>query len=115
MDFYQSAHQPCSCEGSDAVVWIHLAGSPEEPLIIDSEPLGFTQGRIIASNKDDLTIDIEIMEGYTAAKDTGGRIEIFSPDGVMLPHNQDPTKEVEDLGEPSPEHGAGFPQQILMS
>ena len=89
-------------------------GSPEEPLIIDSEPLGFTQGHIIASDKEDLTIDIQIMEGYTPVKDCGGRIEVFSPDGVMLPHNQDPTKGVEDLGKPFPDHGAGCPDQGLM-
>ena len=91
-----------------------LTGSPEEPLVIDSEPLGFTQGHIVAANKEDLTIDIQIMEGYTAAKDCGGRIEMFSPDGVMLPHNQDPNKEVEDLGEPLPDILLG-PRQAPMS
>ena len=75
-------------------------GSPDEPLIIDSEPLGFTQGRIIDSNKEELTIDFQIMEGYRVPKE-GGRIELFTPEGVMLPHTQDVPQEVQDLGKPS--------------
>ena len=78
-----------------------LTGSPDEPLIIDSEPLGFTQGRIIESNKEELTIDFQIMEGYRVPTE-GGRIELFTPEGVMLPHTQDVPQEVHDLGKPSP-------------
>ena len=56
----------------------------------DNDPMAFTQGTIVGANPDELTIDVRIMDGYILPTKTDGRIEIFTPEGVMLPHGQDP-------------------------
>ena len=58
------------------------------PFVMDADPLGWTQGEIVDFNEEDMTIDAQLFEGY-AMPTKGERIEIFTPDGVMLPHGQD--------------------------
>lgn len=58
------------------------------PFVLDADPLGWTQGEIIDLNEAEMTIDAQIFEGY-AMPTKGERIEIFTPEGLMLPHGQD--------------------------
>lgn len=74
------------------------AGARDDPLILDSDPLPYTQGRILSYDKNALTVDAELLEGYKPPVDNGS-IKLFTPEGVMLPHTQDPTQGFEDLGE----------------
>ena len=72
------------------------AGAQGQPLILESDPLGFTQGTIVASDNTSQMIDMKVMDGYDAPQ--GGRIQMFDSQGVMLPHAQDPSQNVTDLG-----------------
>ena len=74
------------------------AGAQGDPLILDSDPVPYTQGRILSYDKDALTVDAELLEGYNPPVDNA-RIKLFTPEGVMLPHTQDPTQDYQDLGE----------------
>ena len=58
------------------------------PFVLDADPLGWTQGEIVAINPEDWTIDARIFDGY-AIPTEGERIELFTTEGVMLPHSQD--------------------------
>ena len=73
------------------------AGSEDDPFVIDSEPIGFTQGFITASSNESQTITLKLMDGY-APPVPSGRIELFAPNGTMLPHLQDEFQNVTDLG-----------------
>ena len=72
------------------------AGAQGQPFILEADPLGFTQGTIVASDNTSQTIDMKLMDGYDAPQ--GGRIEVFDSQGVMLPHAQDPSQNVTDMG-----------------
>lgn len=58
------------------------------PVILDAEPLAWSQMQIIGFDAKEFTIDGRVFEGYPMPE-KGGRIEIFTPEGVMLPHTQD--------------------------
>ena len=58
------------------------------PFMLDADPLGWTQGEIIAINPEEWTIDARVFDGYDIPIG-GERIEIFTAEGVMLPHSQD--------------------------
>ena len=74
------------------------AGSQDQPLVLDSSPLGFTQGFITASSNDSQTIYFKLMAGYDPPT-IGGRIALFDPsNGTMLPHAQDTPQNITDLG-----------------
>ena len=73
------------------------AGAPGDPLIFESDPVGFAQGWVLGADKEACTIDLQLMDGYELA-DALGRIELFTPQGVMLPHPQDVPQEHTDLG-----------------
>ena len=73
------------------------AGAPDNPVLCDVDPPSFGQGTILAADKEACTIDFQLMEGYTL-NEKPGRIELFTPDGVMLPHLQDEPSEYTDLG-----------------
>ena len=75
------------------------AGAPGDPLVFDSDPITFAQGWIIASDQKAQTIDVRLMPGYEVLCKPG-RIKVFTPDGVALPHMQDPVQEHTDLGKP---------------
>ena len=45
-------------------------------------------GEIIGLNKEELTIDMQVWDGYQIIE-KGQRIQIFNEEGVMLPHCQD--------------------------
>ena len=77
----------------------HDAGDQGDPLILDSDPVPYTQGRIVSYDKEALTVEAELLEGYKPPTDNGG-IKLFTPEGVMLPHTQDVTQGYEDMGEP---------------
>ena len=75
------------------------AGAPGDPLIFDSDPINWAQGWITGADKEACTIDLRLMDGYDITEKPG-RIKLFTPDGVALPHTQDPVQEHTDLGEP---------------
>lgn len=58
------------------------------PLVLDAEPFAFTQGELVAVDAGEQTLDVRIFDGYHLPLSTG-RIEFFTPEGVMLPHGQD--------------------------
>ena len=58
------------------------------PFMMDADPLGWTQGEIVAINPEEWTIDACIFDGYDIPTE-GERIEMFTTEGVMLPHSQD--------------------------
>ena len=78
---------------------LNRAGAPNDPLLLDSDPLGFAQGWVLAANQEEATIDLQLMDGY-ALTVKPNRIELFTSEGVMLPHVQDVPQEHTDLGEP---------------
>lgn len=54
-------------------------------LVIDYDPLPFTQGEIVQISEDKLTHEIKIFSGYpTTGKITGKKYEIFKPDTRIL-------------------------------
>ena len=74
-------------------------GAPDDPFLCDVDPPTFGQGTILAADKEACTIDFQLMEGYML-KDKPYRIEVFTPEAVMLPHLQDEPSEYTDLGAP---------------
>ena len=68
---------------------------------MDSSPLPWTQGIITGANNYSQTVDFTLMPGYPDPAGSGGtgRITLFTPEGVMLPHTQDPVQSVSQLGE----------------
>ena len=77
------------------------AGARGDPLIIDSDPIPCTQGRIQSSDKKAFTVEAELLPGYKTPTGKGG-IRLFDPNGVPLPHTGDQTHKIEDLGKPWP-------------
>ncbi len=67
-------------------------------MILDSYPVAFTQGRILSYDTEALTIDAELLPGYNPPNGHG-KIRVFTPEGVSLPHTQDVSQNEEDLGE----------------
>ena len=65
-----------------------------------------TEGRILGYDKENLTVDAEVLPGYKMPTEAGG-IRLFTPEGVSLPHTQDMPQKVEDLGEPQA-HASGL-------
>ena len=44
------------------------AGAQGQPFILEADPLGFTQGTIVASDNTSQTIDMKLMDGYVRRK-----------------------------------------------
>ena len=65
---------------------------------LDTEPLAFTQGRIIKMSEDRMTLDIEVFSGYPTSSKKWGVMEIFNPETRILRTRQYPTKLVEPIG-----------------
>lgn len=76
-------------------------GTQGNELYMDANPLPWTQGFISGSNSVAQTVDISLMAGYPDPAGTGGtgRITLFTPNGTMLPHPQDPVQSVTQLRE----------------
>ncbi|KAK9845119.1 hypothetical protein WJX74_010776 [Apatococcus lobatus] len=89
-----------TCPTVARVLWntnFVLEGAPGDPLLLDSDPVPYTQGKILSYDEKALTVEAELLEGYKPPTDNGG-IKLFTPEGVMLPHTQDVTQGFEDLG-----------------
>ena len=67
---------------TDTSCW--QVGSQDAPLIMDADPLPWSQGVLTGYNNDSNTIDFRPMDGYQTVESGGsaGRIELFTPDGV---------------------------------
>ena len=66
------------------------------PLTLDGDSFGVTQGRIVAVDPNNSTIDVQIMDGY-AAPGSPHRIMFFDPNGKLLPHWQDTPNSITQL------------------
>ena len=55
------------------------------PLTLDSNPINTSQGGIVSVDAANNSVNVQVMAGY-AAPAANGRIMVFDPNGMQLPH-----------------------------
>ena len=105
-------------ETTRALTITHCTNLTLRGLVIDYDPLPFTQGKITALSTDKKTQEIELFDGYPAAESARNfKYEIFRPDTRTLRCDDRFVKKIEAVGSrhlriTAPHENASSPEQV---